>query len=587
MLKKVILNIVNSAIVSAVKENKLGQMTTESEYNLVVETPKNYEFGDFAVNVSQLARHARLAPPQIAEIIKNYINMPDIEINVIAGFINFKLGNSYITDIISEIINNKNEYGKLNKNSQKVLLEYVSANPTGPFHIGHGRWAAMGSALANLLKYAGYDVFQEFYINDAGSQIDNMARSVYLRILQQKGINIDFPTDENEIKKYYPGEYLIPLAKDFIGEHPNFTTVANSYEELDIQAQSELKEYSKAYMLNLQKKLLSKLNVQFDKFFSETSLYKDGLVESTIERMQKNNLTYKEDGALWFKTTDFGDEKDRVLIKQDGKYTYLSPDIAYHINKLERGFNKLINIWGADHHGYVLRMKAALQGLGYDADALEVLLGQLVNLKIDGEAVRMGKRKKMITLEELVDEVGTDSTRYWMIFRNIDTTLDFDVELAKSKSDENPVFYVQYAHARACSILRNATTEKVDTVNNEIKKSLLTEDELNEYISKCSTNSLAELYNADNTIIDAVKRLIFKLEEFKYLIESSASARAPYLICKYLQELSAQFHQFYSVTRVITESKEQTLARLAVVVAFKTVLSLGLTILGISSPERM
>ena len=593
MLKKLILEEVSKSINKAVSEQKLGAMTPIDSYKLVTEIPKNLSFGDFAVNVSSLARYAKLPAPQIAQTIKNYIQLDDVEINTVAGFINFKLGTSYLADILSDIITKRENYGKRDSKKVKILLEYVSANPTGPFHIGHGRWAAMGSALANLLKFAGYDVFQEFYVNDAGSQIDNMARSIYIRILQLNGAKIDFPDDEVEIKKYYPGEYLIPVAEAICEKYPDFykkNSKILSYDELPTQEQTLIKNYGKKYMLGLQKQLLNKLNVHFDNYFSETSLYENDLVSKTLDKMTKKGLTYEQDGALWFKSTNFGDEKDRVLIKNDGHYTYLSPDIAYHINKFERGFDKLINIWGADHHGYICRMKAAIEGLGYNPDALEVLLGQLVNLKIDGEAVRMGKRKKMITLEELVDEVGTDATRYWMIWRDINTTLDFDVELAKSKCDENPVFYVQYAHARACSILRNAFGETIDTTENAIKEPAVNDMDRMSFRSLLQVNRLEAfkpIVDADEQSYEATKRLLLKLEEFKSQIESASEANAPYIICKYLQELAAQFHSFYNVSRVISDDKKLTIARLAVVTAFKTVLASGLKILGITPVEKM
>lgn len=593
MLKKLILEEVSKAINNAVLDKKLGSMTADDTYKLVTETPKNLEFGDFAVNVSSLARCAKLAPPVIAGVIKDYIKLDDVEINTVAGFINFKLGKSYLAEILKEILSHGKNYGKRDSKKEKILLEYVSANPTGPFHIGHGRWAAMGSALANLLKFAGYNVYQEFYVNDAGSQIDNMARSIYLRIRQQNGVDVDFPADENEIKKYYPGEYLIPVAQAICEKYPDFyekNVKVDNYDALPESEQKLLKTFGKKYMLGLQKQLLARLNVQFDNYFSETSLYEKDLVKETINKMTQKGLTYKEDGALWFKSTKFGDEKDRVLIKNDGKYTYLSPDIAYHINKLERGYDKLINIWGADHHGYICRMKAALEGLGYSADALEVLLGQLVNLKIDGEAVRMGKRKKMVTLEELVDEVGSDSTRYWMICRDINTTLDFDVELAKSKCDENPVFYVQYAHARACSILRNAYGESLDTVEKTVKAPVVSENDVMSYRSLMEVapdEAFEPIAKADSASFEATKRLLLKLEDFKSVIESAAEANAPYMLCKYMQELAAQFHSFYNVSRVISDDKELTKARLAIVTAFKSVLASGLDILGITAVERM
>lgn len=593
MLKKLILEEVSKAIYKAVSDEKLGAMSKNDTFKLVTETPKNTEYGDFAVNVASLARNAKLAPPVIAETLKNYIKLDDVEITTVAGFINFKLGTSYLAGILKDIITRGENYGKRDKKKENILLEYVSANPTGPFHIGHGRWAAMGSALANLLKFAGYEVFQEFYVNDAGSQIDNLARSIYLRLRQQYGVKAEFPTDEVEIKKYYPGEYLIPVAKAISEKYPDYferNAKIDSYDKLSAKDQKLLKDFGKKYMLGLQKQLLTKLNVHFDNYFSETSLYEKNLVKETLERMTQKGLTYEEDGALWFKSTEFGDEKDRVLIKNDGKYTYLSPDIAYHINKLERGYSRLINIWGADHHGYICRMKAALSGLGYSADALEVLLGQLVNLKIDGEAVRMGKRKKMITLEELVDEVGTDATRYWMIYRDINTTLDFDVELAKSKCDENPVFYVQYAHARACSILRNAFGEKPDTVNKTVKEAAVSENEIMLYRSLLEVapqEAFEPITTTDEASFAATRRLLFKLEEFKSLIETASAANAPYMLCKYMQELAAQFHSFYNVSRVISDDKQLTKARLAIVTAFKTVLASGLTILGIEPVERM
>ena len=289
---------------------------------------------------------------------------------------------------------------------------------------------------------------------------------------------------------------------------------------------------------------------------------------------------YQKEGADWFKSSDYGDDQDRVIKKADGSNTYLTADIAYHVDKLERGFDRMINIWGADHHGYVARVKASIEALGYNPDKLEVLLGQLVNLVINGNEVRMGKRKNMVTLEDLIDEVGVDATRFWMSMRNIDTTLDFDIELAKTKSDENPVFYVQYAHARACSIIRNATTDKIDTETGKTTPAILTEADFEKLISTFDSNI------ASISVKDA-RKLILKLEEFKSLIKSSAQARQVYTICRYVQELASEFHSFYNSTRVITDELDVTKSRLVLVWAFKIVLANALNILAVSAPERM
>ena len=584
MLKDYILELVDGAVQDAVRENKLGNMSADDEYILSPETPKNEEFGDFAVNVSSLARLARLAPAVIAQNVAEYIKCSDMEINTVAGFINFKLGKSFLETIVADILNEKADFGKNNFGSgKKVILEYVSANPTGPFHIGHGRWAAMGSALANLLKFSGYDVFQEFYINDAGNQIKNLGKSLHIRVLQELGKKIDFPSDETKRKNYYPGEYLIPVAKQFISEKSDEAKKLD--ENLTPEQLKSLSDFAKAKMLQMQKDLLDGFNTHFDNFYSETELHKSGKVEKCVNLLKEKGLLYEKDDALWFKSSDYGDDQDRVIRKSDGSNTYLTADIAYHHDKIQRGFDKLINIWGADHHGYVARIKASIEALGDNPDKLEVLLGQLVNLVIKGEQVRMGKRKNMITLEDLIDEVGVDATRYWMILRSIDTTLDFDIELAKSKTDENPVFYVQYAHARACSIFRNAVNERVNTETKEVLPALFEKEELEKLIMEADLNKLWN--GTDEKAVSSLKKLILKLEEYKPVILSAAKYRAPYMICKYLQELSGSFHQFYTFTRVITDEKDVTIARLSLVRAVSEVLRSALNILGVSAPERM
>ncbi len=587
MLKQYISDVTQKAILSAIKAGKLNQMKETDEFVLNAETPKNEEFGDMAVNVSSLARCAKMAPPQVAAVVAEEIDIDDCEISTVAGFINFKLGTSYLNTVVKDILNNKSEYGSNDYGAgQKVLLEYVSANPTGPFHIGHGRWAAMGSALANLLKFAGYDVYQEFYVNDAGNQIKNLGRSLYIRVMQELGKKIDFPSDEVERKSFYPGEYLVPLAKDFVKDNKEFAqNLPEDLKDLSAEKLDVLSSYAKEKMLGLQKELLAHFNTHFDNFYFETDLHKSGKVEDCVKQLKEKNMLYEKDGAVWFKSSLFGDDQDRVLRKTDGSNTYLTADIAYHHDKIKRGFDKLINIWGADHHGYIPRIRASIEALGDNPDKLEVLLGQLVNIVLNGEAVRMGKRKNMVTLDDLIEEVGVDATRYWMIIRSIDTTLDFDIELAKSKTDDNPVFYVQYAHARACSIFRNAKTERLNVETKEKTAPLFTEKELDEAIMNADLDLLWSVNDEKSEA--SAKKLILKLEEFKQVILMGAKNRAPYLICKYLQELAGCFHQFYTFSRVLIDDKKLAAARLALVKSVSTVIKSSLDILAVDAPERM
>ena len=576
MLRDYFLNKVEEALIKAVKANKLGQMNEYQKGSLIVEKPKNPDFGDFAINVSSLARSAKIAPPMIANAIVEFIEKEDNEYTVVAGFINFKAGETLLINLIKEIIDKKSNFGRPeNVETEKIILEYISANPTGPFHIGHGRWAAMGSALANLLKFYGHDVYQEFYINDAGSQIQKLGRSLIIRVKQELGDDIDFPTDEEERKNYYPGDYLIPVAQAFLQKYPETTL-----ENIDKIELSLFCDFAKEYEEKVQRDLLDKLHVEFDNFYSELTLHNSGKVKHYVDKLTQSGKIYEKDGATWFRSSDYGDDQDRVIKKVDGSNTYLTADIAYHAEKLERGFDRMIDIWGADHHGYIPRVKASLEALGYDPNKLEVLLGQLVNLVIDGNEVRMGKRKNMVTLEDLVDEVGVDATRFWMSMRNIDTTLDFDIELAKKSSDENPVFYVQYAHARACSIIRNAVNDRIDTQSGDTIKAVMTENDF---------NSLLNNFNQDivKLTLKEARKIILKLEEFKHLIVTSARDRQVYTICRYVQDLAAEFHSFYNSTRVITDDKSLTSARLAIVYAFKTVLANALRILAVSAPERM
>ena len=569
MLKDFFLNEVEEAILKAIKENKLGQASEYTKGTLIIEKPKNPDFGDFAVNVSALARTAKIAPPMIANAIVENLSKQNYTVSVIGGFINFKIENILLANTIEEILQKKENYGRPdNIEKEKILLEYVSANPTGPFHIGHGRWAAMGSALANLLEFYGHEVYQEFYINDAGSQIQKLGNSLKIRIKQELGENIDFPTDEVERKNYYPGEYLIPVAKKFLSEHEPTE---------DIQV---LSDYAKKEMEECQKKLLEDFRVHFDNFYSELDLHNSGKVEESYKKLMQKGMLYEKDGAMWFKSSEFGDDQDRVIKKADGSNTYLTADIAYHADKFNRGYDRLINIWGADHHGYVARVKASLEALGYNPDKLEILLGQLVNLVVNGEEVRMGKRKNMVTLDDLIEEVGIDATRYWMEMRNIDMTLDFDIELAKRSTDENPVFYVQYAYARVCSILRNAVNERINPETKEKIPAPMNQTELDNLINNFDKNLILKT-------ADSAKSLIMKLEEFKSVIVLSAQNRTVYTICRYVQELAAEFHSFYNSNRVICDDKELMQSRLALVQAIKITLKNALDILAVSAPEKM
>ena len=585
MIKDYFIEKIENALLKAVSENKLGQMKEYTKGSLVVEKPKNPDFGDFAVNVSSLARTAKIAPPMIANAIVSEIAEDGNEYSVIGGFINFKAGNELLADAVDEIFKKRENFGRPEKiEKEKILLEYISATPTGPFHIGHGRWAAMGSALANLLKFYGHEVYQEFYINDAGSQIQKLGNSLAIRIRQELGEDIDFPADETERKNYYPGDYLIPVAKKFIEEH-KLSSLAPCGRGIEGEGSKlpdvkELSDFAKLEMENLQKALLDNFRVHFDNFYSELTLHNSGKVEECVNKLKSSGKIYEKDGAVWFKSSDYGDDQDRVIKKADGSNTYLTADIAYHIDKLERGFDRLINIWGADHHGYVARVRASIEALGYNPDKLEVLLGQLVNLVINGNEVRMGKRKNMVTLEDLIEEVGVDATRFWMSMRNIDTTLDFDIELAKTNSDENPVFYVQYAHARACSILRNAVEEKIDTETGKTIPAPLSSAEFEELKNNYKKEDLLPT-------IETARKLILKLEEFKSMIKMSAETRQVYTICRYVQELASEFHSFYNANRVISEDKALMKSRLALVLSVKQVLNNALEILAVTAPERM
>lgn len=604
MLKQECLKLIRNAVIAAIKSNEAGTLNQENVPDFNVEIPKNREYGDFAVNVACLCKFTRKSPADTAKIIVKYIDelsdeplehkeTKNFDITVANGFINFKVKKnalgSAIFNSLKEILKEKVNFGKNNTGKgEKYLIEYISANPTGPFHIGHGRWAALGSTLANVMKFCGYDVYQEFYVNDAGNQINKLGRSLYIRVMQQLGKDFDFPQDEELLKDYYTGDYLISCAKKFVKEESELSKKISeeNKSEADLELHKKLCLFAKEDMLSRQKALLDKFGTHFDNFYFESSLYERGDVQKCLDELENKGDLYEKDGALWFKTTAYGDDSDRVIKKTDGSYTYLTADIAYHYDKLKRGFSKLINIWGADHHGYIPRMKASIEALGHDPEALIVLLGQLVNLSIDGEQVRMGKRTKMITLGDLIDEVGVDATRFWMLMRDIDTTLEFDVELAKSKTDENPVFYVQYAHARACSIIRNAVNDHMDIVNKVNIPAMFSKEELDDFYNNITEDDFEILWQNDKEAAE-IQKLVEKLIEYKQVVINAASQYTPYLLTKYLRELAAVFHKFYASTRILSDDEKLSKVKLSFVQAVIYILKSGLCLIGADAPEKM
>lgn len=549
-VKEQLIQAINSSVKSAQESGMLPQGEMPA---FVLEVPPKKDMGDFATNAAmQSARVFHRKPRDIAEAIINCLSVDFIDHAVIAGpgFINFYLKESVLYDSLASIIAKGDSFGQLPpKNGQKMQVEYVSANPTGLLHVGHGRGAACGSALVNLLRAAGYPVASEYYINDAGNQIDHLAESVNARYLQLFGVDAQVPDDG------YRGEDIIDTAqiiKDRDGD---------KYLHMDESARlAALKEIALKEKLACLKRDLQAFNVDFDIWFSERTLHPDA-IRDAVETLKKTGDIYEKEGALWLKSTAYGDDKDRVVIRDNGAATYLAADIAYHRNKFQRGFGKVINIWGADHHGYIARVKASLSMLGYNPDNLKVLLLQMVNLYSDGELVKMSKRTgQSVTLEELIEEVGTDAARYFFIMRSLDSQLDFDISLAKSQSNDNPVYYIQYAHARIASLFRQAAEMGINTSESP-KLALLTDDKE----------------------IDLIKKIIEYPEE----IEKAAADYAPQRIAKYVYDLAGDFHSFYNQCRCIGIEPELATARLALCGVVQRVIRLALGVLGISAPENM
>jgi arginyl-tRNA synthetase len=536
---------------------KAGFATEDQIPAVILEVPKDKAHGDYSTNMAmQLARVAKKAPRMIAEDIVRHFDKTKASIEKIEiagpGFINFYMNNSYLTDLIPAILQAGEAYGESNAGQgQKIQVEFVSANPTGDLHLGHARGAAVGDSLCNILDKAGYNVTREYYINDAGNQIHNLALSVEARYFQALGIDKEMPEDG------YHGEDIIEIGKKLAEEYGDQFVKKDPEERLAF-----FREYGLKYELEKLRKDLKNFGVEFDVWYSETSLYHNGKIDEALQILRENGHIYEKDGATWFRSTSFGDDKDRVLIKQDGSYTYLTPDIAYHKDKLDRGFDKLINIWGADHHGYIPRMKAAIEALGYDKDTLEVEIIQLVHLYKNGEKVKMSKRTgKAVTMRELMEEVGVDAVRYFFAMRSPDTHLDFDMDLAVSQSNENPVYYAQYAHARVCSILRQG-----------------------------EEHQLSYEGDIDYSFIQSEKEieLLKKLGEFPAAVAEAAEKRIPHRITNYIFDLSSALHSFYNAEKVLDlENVEKSRARLALVKAVQITLRNALKLVGVSAPEKM
>ncbi|MED4128269.1 arginine--tRNA ligase [Shouchella miscanthi] len=536
---------------------KAGLATEEEVPEVFLEVPKEKAHGDYATNIAmQLARIAKKAPRQIAESFTAQINKEKAKIEKMEiagpGFVNFFLDNSYLRDIIPTVLAAGERYGESDAGEQeKVLIEFVSANPTGDLHLGHARGAAVGDSLANIMAKAGYNVSREYYINDAGNQIDNLALSLQARYMQALGH--DFPMPEDG----YQGADIIDIAAQLKAE------VGDEYATLEEQERLEiLRHYGLNKELEKIKKDLSVYRVSFDHWFSETSLYESGQVERGLDVLKEKGKTYEQDGATWLRSTEYGDDKDRVLVKNDGSYTYLTPDISYHLDKYDRGHDRLIDILGADHHGYIPRMRAAIQALGYDASRFDVEIIQMVSLYQGGEKVKMSKRTgKAVTLRDLMDEVGIDATRYFFAMRSADTHMDFDMDLAVSKSNENPVYYIQYAHARISSILRQGEEAGMTDYN-----------------------------QADLTLLNGEKEyeLLKVIGDFPIAVADAAKKQNPQRMANYTYDLAQTLHSFYNGNRVVDGDNEAlSYARLALMRATQLTIKNALALLGVHAPEKM
>ena len=554
-------------------DSLLTGIDTNKAPTVVLTRPKQKEHGDYAVNIAMpLAGLLKQNPRQVAETILAQVQFPEqVESADIAGpgFINIKLKAGGETDILKIIMQQGAAYGRVdNDNGERVNLEFVSANPTGPMHVGHGRGAVVGDSLANLLNARGYKVHKEYYINDAGTQIDVLANSVWLRMQELQGLDITFPDSA------YPGDYIIDIAKEILSKQ-DYTSFENMDESTRLKTIGILSVDANMAMIRQD---LQDIDIEFDQYFSEKTLHESGKVLELIEKLEADGLIYtgtlpppkgkevsdyKPVEQRLFRTTDFGDDVDRPLMKQDGTATYFAADIAYHANKYERGFKHMIDIWGADHGGYITRVQSAMKALTGLEKQPEVLLVQMVNLTRDGVPFKMSKRAgTFVTLSEVVKEVGKDAVRFNFMTRRIESQFDFDLEAAKAKDAENPVYYVQYAHARICAVLRKAESEGIKLSSPDaVDTSLLTSDE--------------------------AQKLVKMLLAYPEMLDTAATRREPYRIATYTMQLAAAFHSFYHHNRVIIDDESLMQARLLMLQATAQVIKNALALLGVDAPESM
>ena len=554
-MKTFVRQLISSALDHAKKNGDL-ELSVMSE--IVVEKPKEEKFGDFSTSLAMgLAKSERKKPYEIAEILSRHLQCNEDNIASVKiagpGFLNLTMKPSFFLKRLLKVAEQADQYGSSNAGQgKKVLLEFVSANPTGPLHVGHGRGAAVGDMLGRLLDKAGYNVSTEYYINDVGNQMNTLGRSTWSRYLELQDKGNAFPSD------YYQGEYIKDIARDIYAQHGN--------EFLDKEEEQVLpffREYARNSVLNGIKEDLATFGVIFDQWFSEKKLYDQQLVDAAVNWLRKEKHIYDKEGAVWLRSSALNDEKDRVLIKQSGEKTYFCSDIAYHKNKIDRGFEWIVDLWGADHHGYAPRMKSALQAMGYDENVFKVMLVQFVSLKRGGEKVSMSTRSgEFETLADVIEEVGIDATRFFFLMRSSDTHLDFDLELAKKESPENPVFYIQYAHARICSIFRTATEQGIKLLDSV-------------------DIDLSPLQNKEEFV------MIKKILAFTETVEKSAELLEVHRIAFYLQDLVGTFHRYYSRNRIVSEDHALSFARLFLMNCLRVTIRNGLSIMGVSAPERM